>query len=113
VLWTSAVIIGSSISASAARSVSPLGFEGADKVVHFVAYCGMVFLWNASLRARLHGELVGFASCVMIGLVLEICQRIFFESRSFEIMDIIANIMGAIVGLLLFRKFSKNQTYVK
>ncbi len=39
------------------------------------------------------------------GIAMEVMQYAFFPGRYFEIMDIIANIIGSIIGLVLFRKF--------
>lgn len=41
---------------------------------------------------------------VVVGIVLEILQDTTFSGRSFEYLDIIANISGSILGILLFNK---------
>jgi len=115
--WTICVIVGSSLPAKDASRLTPTLFVGADKVLHFVAYGIMIMLWRIAQVDTKHGSkrvkiaLLGLV--IVVGLTMEVCQRLFFETRSFEILDIIANIMGAISGFLLFDKFSKNQTYVK
>jgi VanZ family protein len=41
---------------------------------------------------------------VSFGVLMEICQLYLFNGRSFELFDIIANIIGSVVGLILFKK---------
>lgn len=108
VIWTIMVTAGSCVPGSDATKLNPLVFAGGDKIAHFGAYMVMQLLWALVLRnrgSRIGGARTAFYGSVLLGLLLEICQGCLFESRSFEIMDIIANIMGAIVGLVLFYKF--------
>lgn len=106
-VWTSMTIWGSSMPGSKVSKLNPLLFEGSDKILHFGVYLMMVLLWSVALKnrgKRIGGARLSFYMSVALGIILEICQSVFFESRSFEIMDIIANIMGSIVGLVLFYK---------
>jgi len=107
-LWTLMVFVGSIIPANQAAKLNPLAFIGADKLAHFGAYLMMMLLWSLTLSKRgskIGGARVSFYGTIALGILLEVCQSCFFESRSFEIVDIIANIMGSIVGLVLFYKF--------
>jgi len=107
IFWTTMVIIGSSISGGKVNKLSPLTFEGADKIMHFVAYMGMVLLWSLVLKEtgkRIGGARLSFYASIALGILLECGQSLVFDNRSFEIMDIIANIMGSIIGLILFYK---------
>jgi len=106
-VWTLMVIIGSGIPGDDTSKFNLLPFDGGDKVLHFGAYMMMVLLWSLALKQRgkrIGGARAAFYGSIILGVVLEICQSTLFESRSFEIMDIIANIMGSIIGLILFYK---------
>lgn len=108
ITWTVTVIVGSSVPGNDANKFNPLLFEGGDKIAHLGAYLMMVLLWGIALKSRgkrIGGARLSFYMSIAIGIVLEICQSTIFESRSFEILDIIANIMGSIIGLILFYKF--------
>jgi VanZ family protein len=51
----------------------------------------------------------------MYGLALEYSQGYFFENRSMDIFDWLADICGILIGVLLFRKipFSTSTTSCK
>ena len=63
------------------------------------------FLWCMALRKKeINFSNVLFFS-ISFGILMEICQLYLFNGRSFELYDIIANILGSIIGLILFKKF--------
>ncbi|HNR08435.1 MAG TPA: VanZ family protein [Saprospiraceae bacterium] len=76
-----------------------------DKVVHFAMYFILLVLvsWE---RQKLESKPL-FFNGLMLALLLSICteagQRFFFAGRSFEILDIVANIIGSISGIYFFR----------
>lgn len=43
--------------------------------------------------------------CSVYGLFMEILQFTFFPGRYFEVLDIIANIIGSFAGLFVFKFF--------
>ncbi len=107
VVWTTMIVMGSAIPGNEASKLNPFLFAGGDKIAHFGAYAMMVLLWGIALKGRgkrIGAARVAFYGSIVLGVTLEFCQSAIFESRSFEIMDIIANIMGSIVGLILFYK---------
>lgn len=106
--WTMMVVIGSSVSGSKVKSFALVDFVGVDKVMHLVAYTFIVLLWSVALKSRgnrIGGARLAFYSSIALGLLLEFGQYLFFQDRSFEIADIIANITGSIIGLIFFYKF--------
>ena len=80
-----------------------LGPHG-DKVAHF----GMYFILQYLFCLSIHGSrfrqklLLTFLVTATYGIIMEVIQHVFLESRFFEIPDIIANITGALSGILLF-----------
>jgi len=42
---------------------------------------------------------------ISFGVLMEICQLYLFNGRSFELYDILANIIGSVIGVILFKKF--------
>lgn len=106
-VWTLMILLGSSMPGNEVPSFDLLDFAGIDKIFHFIAYAMMVLLWSIALKStgkRIGGARVAFYGSILFGITMEIAQNAFFESRTFDIMDIIANIMGSIVGLTLFYK---------
>jgi VanZ family protein len=73
---------------------------GNDKLAHALAYCCLALLlllaleYPPSLTAR---ALLVFAAIVTYGALIEIVQR--FTGREFELLDMVANAGGAVVGI--------------
>ncbi|MEM6642503.1 MAG: VanZ family protein [Bacteroidota bacterium] len=78
-----------------------------DKWQHTLAYlvlsCTFLFaFWkNRTLKSSLSLRIV--ATCALYGLALEWAQYSFFEYRLFEWADALANMLGAVLGLFVFR----------
>ena len=84
----------------------PQYYPSQDKFLHFVAYGAISFLWHRAWNVTFqsHSKTVIFFTSVIIatsfGILIEICQ--IFCNRFFEIGDIIANFVGAILGSLAY-----------
>jgi VanZ family protein len=94
------------IVAICAGSLWPLSgpvMPGGDKIQHLLGYAGLAFLAAQAFRPRPAVWL--FASS--IGILLEFAQAL-TPWRSFEVADMLANALGALLGLLaalLWRMF--------
>lgn len=103
--WTLLTLYLSLISARTATKFNIWDFAGFDKLAHLVFYAIFSFLWSMSYREnREHKKFVLFFS-VSFGILMEICQFYLFNGRSFELYDILANIIGSFAGVILFKKF--------
>lgn len=81
----------------------------ADKIGHVVAYGGLTLtvLWGLSkdeIPFSSKWFLWTVIACSAYGILLEIIQYSFFPNRYFEVLDILANIIGSIIGLYVFKK---------
>ena len=81
-------------------------FSGADKLVHICMYLGLSFLacWIYDIghqRIRFIYSLL--AAVFMYGVLMEILQHTMHNGRSFDFKDMIANLVGAIIGTLIYR----------
>ncbi len=90
----------------------PIQVEGVnhlDKWEHTFAYFVLTFSFLLAFKKK--GKLTTKVSVMVLlvagfyGLSLEMIQFQFFEYRVFEWADAIANLLGAILGFLLFRLF--------
>ena len=77
-----------------------------DKIGHAVFYGILVILilWGFGQQAPLSqkiawGVVLGASA---YGIGMEVIQYAFFPGRYFEVLDIIANIIGTIAGLIIF-----------
>ncbi len=97
--------------------VGELNIPYADKITHFTFYLVFSILGCLFLRERTQGGIalrkstviIGFAA-VFYGMFIEILQHTITIDRMAEFGDVIANTLGAIVGLVLIKwYFSKER----
>ena len=85
-------------------------FPQIDKIVHFSMYFGMAFLacWSFEInRDRMKPLYLMLAGVFMYGVLMEILQRTMHNGRNFDFKDMLANLTGAIVGILVYRYFDR------
>lgn len=85
-------------------------FEGADKIAHIVLYTLFALFWSTALKRqnsnkimRLKAFKIVFWSGFSVGLILEVIQENFIFGRYFELLDLVANGIGCIFGIILFK----------
>jgi len=105
ILWTCITIWLSLISARTATSINILEFPGVDKFAHLGFYAVFCFLWSMGLRQKSNLKNIPIIFSISFGVLMEICQFYLSNGRSFELYDILANIIGSILGMILFKKF--------
>jgi VanZ family protein len=78
-----------------------------DKIVHFILFGGMVYLWcryiqynHLNKQVSLYFLLV-LLIAVVNGIVMEYVQKYFIPQRSFDNLDILADTIGAVAGYLI------------
>lgn len=82
-----------------------------DKIVHVGMFAGLVFFWcgfikkNEKIFTAMQQIFVWIAlgGCVY-GIVMEFVQKYFIPNRSFDIVDILADTIGSIAGLVVATK---------
>lgn len=79
-----------------------LKFKNEDKVIHFALFFIFTFLFILS-RFFKNKKIILIAS-ILLGILIEILQYIMNLGRSFEILDIIFNSMGALIAYYILRK---------
>ncbi len=92
-------------------------FEGADKVVHFMMFFAMAFAYHFDFRrgkkpvdeARLMGWI--FVSLSAFGGLIELAQWKMRMGRSGDWYDLLADIAGAVYGIILAWLISANNTH--
>ena len=80
-----------------------------DKIDHAAAYCLFSLLFMSAYRChkqRWAVSFIGLLSCSLAGVLLEYCQLWFTSTRQFSYLDAIANVLGALLGVILFRCYS-------
>ena len=85
----------------------PVDFWNADKLYHCAAYGWLALLpviGFADRRTALYAAL----SAILLGMLLEVGQY-FVPGRMFSVPDILANMLGVILGIFLGRFIRKRQ----
>lgn len=94
-LWIALVIILSLMP----NPPDPLGFEQSDKLSHLLAYGGLM-LWFCQLYAGKAQRWVLAFALVTLGVGLEFLQSL-TPDRLYEVLDMLANTSGVLLGWLL------------
>lgn len=108
--WTIFLIIGTLLPKGVVTHSNWLNIPHFDKVSHLFAYGILVFLWSITLvqkTTKIKAARISFYGAIFLGIILEILQWQLNFGRHFEILDIIANIIGSIIGLIAFYKIFK------
>jgi VanZ family protein len=85
-------------------------FSGIDKMVHFSMYFGLAILacWSLEIdRKRMAPIYMLLSGVFFYGVLMEILQRTMHNGRNFEFRDMIANLSGAIAGIIIYRYLDK------
>lgn len=97
-------------SALPGKEIPESGLEGFDKLIHATLYAILCFLLCIAFYKQLifsykrfkvsqYAALIAFS----YGFLMELMQHFFCTNRSFEFMDLVANSVGCLVGVLLFK----------
>jgi len=95
--------------------VSPSGlprisFSAMDKVVHGSVFFLLVCIWQLYALQQNGGKLAWRNSFKILlwslfyGMVIEVFQGVFTETRSADVFDVVANLAGSLVGVVFFQK---------
>ncbi len=102
--WTILTLYLSLVPAKKMPNLNIWDIVGIDKAGHLVFYIIFSFLWLMAFRSREKLKIIVLIFSVSFGILMEICQFYLFNGRSFEYYDILANIIGSLIGVILFKK---------
>ena len=101
-VWEAVGLLGLIVVIYASLTPNPpgdLGWSGADKVAHLIAY-GALMGWSAALYSSFRARAALAVSLVVIGLALEWLQYV-GGARTMSAGDAAANTLGVAIGWLL------------
>lgn len=91
-------------------SKQPVSFKNSDKVAHFIAYFVLTFFWLlASFKLKSIKKTHVALLCLLFGIIIEVLQSEMTSYRSCEYLDMVANLVGVLVGLLIFNYLFKKR----
>lgn len=115
-LWTAVIVVLSLVSFSKLPKVSLLP-SYTDKITHFVFYFGFVFLWGNALLQKAQNRknifLKILSTAILVGALMEVLQETLTQNRTFDWLDILANSIGAVVGIFILMMFGKSENKLK
>jgi len=86
---------------------------GADKIIHALLYAALTLAFFRALtyaaRCRWQAAVAIAAAAALYGLAMELCQRYLTSSRSFDILDAVANAAGALVCSVAACAFNRHK----
>lgn len=85
-------------------------FSGEDKWIHFCMYLGLGFVtsWSLDRQGKTMPPLyILLAGLFMWGILMEVLQRLMSNGRGMEILDMLANLAGAVAGLFLYKYMNR------
>ena len=95
-----------------------INYSNTDKIFHFIAYSGLMWLWFQVFYLRFSFSLkkaliVSAIIAIVFGIIIEILQGVITNTRVTDNNDILANTLGvSITGLiLLFLKRTEVKKY--
>ena len=84
-----------------------------DKYVHVVFYFMFTMLWylyRSQEKPNAYNKIIVLIAALLFGIAMEICQGLFTSNRSPELLDVVANSAGAILGMLFITTILKLKT---
>jgi VanZ family protein len=78
-----------------------------DKLVHICMYAVLSFLllWVWNEKKRKNNKIIILCIVFGWGLLMEIIQEVSHMGRSFDLLDVTANVFGFIPGLLVWKLY--------
>lgn len=79
-----------------------LVYSASDKVYHIIAYFTLTICWLFSFfkKPSLKYSIVVF--CLLFGIIIEVMQQSLTSYRTGDYKDVLANIIGIVLGLIVF-----------
>jgi len=99
------VLLIGAFSSNVGETLSQPGF---DKIVHFFGFFVLSLLLFITLKFYKvkNNYIIAFTASLLIGVFIELVQLL-IPNRSFSFLDILADLLGIIIALVLVWSFSK------
>jgi VanZ family protein len=109
-LWTIFIFILLVVPGKMLPDENQMAIPGLDKYIHVILFGSFVFLWGFYYAAKQKYPVQSNRRFILIlviaclyGTGMEFVQKYFIPNRDFDIYDILADTLGAIIGFLIVR----------
>lgn len=120
IIWSLAILLMCGIPGSSLPDLSIWDMLSLDKFTHAAVFallclfCIVGFRKQTDIKIlRIHAKRAALLYGVLFGIVTELMQALVFEERTADLYDVLANILGCFVGVLLFRMIYGKDLYYK
>jgi VanZ family protein len=114
IVWTILIFIATTLPSNVLPNTSLLKIPHFDKIVHFGLFFVLaVFLLSENNRLRKLGGLtpkaiaIAISVSAILGVLIELLQYFYLPTRSGSYWDFLANILGAIVAVGLYKMINR------
>lgn len=87
-------------------------FPNSDKIYHLFAYFSLAISWLFSFLKKQNSKFIIALGCIIYGIIIEVLQNTLTTYRTGDYLDVLANTLGVVLGLvvfnLIFKKISVN-----
>ena len=88
-----------------------ISIKNIDKLFHATAYFLLTFSWLLAYRHQNRKNTILIA-CIFFGIIVEILQSTLTSYRTGDFYDILANVTGTVLALVLYNYFLKKNTLI-
>lgn len=80
-----------------------------DKWQHSFAYFTLSISWLLAYYKKPNKKYLIVTLCILLGIIIEVLQETLTSYRTGDLLDILANTAGVLLGLLFFNKIYKKK----
>ncbi len=107
IIWTIIIIVFCSLPSSNLPRTSIINIPHFDKILHFGIYfiLSLIILYELKIKTsknKMVFIITGLFSFTL-GLLIEIEQQYLISSRTGDLYDLIADILGTVIGIIFFQ----------
>lgn len=108
IIWAIVILILCGMPPKDVEAIKFVDIPYLDKIAHFALYLvfGLLVMAVLTLHKRLKASnwiyVIAILICILYGWLIEVLQRAIFPGRSYELMDLVADTAGAVIGVLLY-----------
>jgi len=110
ILWAAVILLTTLLPSASMPSVSLSDLFSFDSFAHTGMFAVLCFLMivgmskqYTSVTIKRRAVLVSFTISVLFGVAIEIMQFTLIPGRSAELMDIVSNTIGCLIGIVIFK----------
>lgn len=116
--WTLLITVACLVSNDSFSDLDKVKIPNKDKVLHFIFYFIFTVLWYLGFnRTKIvkprKARTLAFSMAVGYGILMEICQGLFTEERTPDVIDALANTAGGATALLALWMYHKRKKIKK